>query len=153
MTAQCKYKIVPFKNTHILFRVPANGEEVVQWIGICPPMQGTRVQARAREDSAWRGVTKPMGHNYWACTPEPASRNSWSPCAKSPRPIAREVTTVRNPCTAMKSNLCTTQLEKARVKQRRPSAAKNKDFFLTLKKKIHVLFTHKIWNNGNTPNF
>ena len=32
---------------------------VVQWIRICMPMQGTRVQSLVREDSKCSGATKP----------------------------------------------------------------------------------------------
>ena len=34
-------------------------------------MQGTRVRALVQEDTKCRGATKPVGHNYWACTLEP----------------------------------------------------------------------------------
>ena len=37
---------------------------VVQWLRICLPMQGTRVQALVREDPICRRATKPMHHNY-----------------------------------------------------------------------------------------
>ena len=40
---------------------------VVQWLRICLPMQGTRVQALVWEDPACRGSAGPMSHNYWAC--------------------------------------------------------------------------------------
>ena len=44
-------------------------------------MQGTWVQALVREDPTYRGATKPVCHNYWACTLEPVSHNYWSPRA------------------------------------------------------------------------
>ena len=37
---------------------------VAQWLRICLPMQGTRVQALVREDPTCCGATKPMRHNY-----------------------------------------------------------------------------------------
>ena len=40
---------------------------VAQWLGICLPMQGTRVRALVWEDPTYRGATKPVSHNYWAC--------------------------------------------------------------------------------------
>ena len=40
---------------------------VAQWLRICLPMQGTRVRALVWEDPTWRGATKPVSHNYWAC--------------------------------------------------------------------------------------
>ena len=44
-------------------------------------MQGTLVRALVREDPTCHGATKPVHHNYWACTLEPASHNYWSPRA------------------------------------------------------------------------
>ena len=40
---------------------------VAQWLRICLPMQGARVQALVREDPTCRGATGPVSHNYWAC--------------------------------------------------------------------------------------
>ena len=37
---------------------------VAQWLRICLPMQGTRVQALVREDPTCRRATKPVSHNY-----------------------------------------------------------------------------------------
>ena len=37
---------------------------VAQWLGVCLPMQGTRVRALAWEDPTCRGATKPVSHNY-----------------------------------------------------------------------------------------
>ena len=37
---------------------------VAQWLRIRLPMQGTRVQALAREDPTCRRATKPVRHNY-----------------------------------------------------------------------------------------
>ena len=54
---------------------------VAQWLRVRLPMQGTRVRALVQEDPPCRGATKPVRHNYWACTLEPASLNYWSPCA------------------------------------------------------------------------
>ena len=34
-----------------------------QWLRICLPMQGTRVQALVWEDSTCRGATRPVSHN------------------------------------------------------------------------------------------
>ena len=91
-----------------------------QWLRIRLPVQGTRVRALVWEDPTCRGATKPMRHNYRACTLEPRSHNYWSPCATTtealtPRPCAlqREATAVRSPCTAMKSSPCSPQLEES----------------------------------------
>ena len=51
---------------------------VVQWLRIRLPMQGTQVQSLVWEDPTCRGATKPMHHNHWACTLEPASHNYWA---------------------------------------------------------------------------
>ena len=37
---------------------------VAQWLRICLPMQGTRVQSLVQEDPTCRGATKPVSHNY-----------------------------------------------------------------------------------------
>ena len=37
---------------------------VVQWLRICPPMRGTRVQALVWEDPTCRRATRPVSHNY-----------------------------------------------------------------------------------------
>ena len=37
---------------------------VVQWLRICLPMQGTRVQALVWEDPTCRGAAGPVSHNY-----------------------------------------------------------------------------------------
>ena len=86
---------------------------VAQWLGICLPMQGTRVRALVWEDPTWRGVTKPVNHNYWAC--------ATGACAPQ-----REATIVRGPRTAMKSGPRLPQLEKALTQKRRPNTARNK---------------------------
>ena len=39
---------------------------------------GTRVRSLVREDLTCRRATKPMRHNYWACSLEPACHNYWS---------------------------------------------------------------------------
>ena len=37
---------------------------VAQWLRICLPMQGTRVQALVQEDPTCHRATKPVHHNY-----------------------------------------------------------------------------------------
>ena len=51
---------------------------VVQWLRIRLPMQGTQVRAVVPKDPTCHGATKPMRHNYWACSLEPASHNYWT---------------------------------------------------------------------------
>ena len=37
---------------------------VAQLLGVCLPMQGTRIQALVQEDLPCRGAAKPVCHNY-----------------------------------------------------------------------------------------
>ena len=37
---------------------------VAQWLRVCLPMQGTRVQSLVQEDPTCCGATKPVHHNY-----------------------------------------------------------------------------------------
>ena len=48
---------------------------VAQWLRIRLKMQGTQVRSLVREDPICRGATKPMRHNYLACTLELTSHN------------------------------------------------------------------------------
>ena len=62
-------------NVHIL-RVPEGEEEkkrsktniraslVAQWLRVCLPVQGTRVQALVWEDPTCSGATRPVSHSY-----------------------------------------------------------------------------------------
>ena len=59
-----------------LLQIQLTGTSLVaQWLRIRLPMQGTRVRALAREDPTFHRTTKPVCHNYWACTLGPASHN------------------------------------------------------------------------------
>ena len=130
---------------------------VARWLRICLPMQGIQVRALVQEDPTCHGATKPVRHNYWACTLEPTSHNYWahepqllSLCTYSPCFTAREATAMRSPRTAMKSSPCLPQLEKACMQQRRPSTVKNKinKFFKNPKKpksKQHKTENNKCW--------
>ena len=62
---------------------------VAQWLRIRLPMQGTRVRALVREDPTCRGATKPMRHNYWACTLEPMSHSYWARVPQLLKPVPR----------------------------------------------------------------
>ena len=44
-------------------------------------MQGTQLRPLVQEDPTCPGATKPVRHNYWACTLEPVSHNYWGPHA------------------------------------------------------------------------
>ena len=63
---------------------------VVQWLRIRLPMQGSRVQALVRQDPTCRGATKPVRHNYWACTLEPTSHNYWACMLQLLKPMRLE---------------------------------------------------------------
>ena len=67
--------------TIYMFQKPYLGASLVaQWLRICLPMQGTRVQALVREDPTCRRATKPVSHNYRACALEPTSHNHCPAC-------------------------------------------------------------------------
>ena len=53
-------------------------------------MQGTQVPALVREDPTCHGATKPMCHNYWACTLEPANHNYWARVLQLLKPVHLE---------------------------------------------------------------
>ena len=111
-----------------------------------PANAGDSVWTLVREDPTCREATKPVRPNYWACALEPAHHNYWSPCALGPachnywahvlqllKPVCLEPMLCNkrshhNEAVAMhiatKSSPRLLQLEKARVQQRRPNAAK-----------------------------
>ena len=49
---------------------------MVQWLRIHLPKQGTRVRTLVWKDPTCHGATKPVCHNYWACTLGPMCHNS-----------------------------------------------------------------------------
>ena len=53
--------------------------QVVQWLRIHLPMQGTQVQSLVWKDPMYHVTTKPVHHNYWA-----ERWNYWSPSALEP---------------------------------------------------------------------
>ena len=63
---------------------------VAQWLRIRLPMQGTRVRALVQEYPTYHGATKPVCHNYWACTLEPASHNYWAHVPQLLKPACLE---------------------------------------------------------------
>ena len=65
-----------------IFKICSGTSLVVQWLRIRLTMQGTQVRALVWEDPTCHGATKPVHHNYWACTLEPVSHNYW---ARTPR--------------------------------------------------------------------
>ena len=90
---------------------------VVQWLGICLPMQGTRDPPWFRNwDPTCLGATRPVCLNYRAhALPESACRNHWSPCP------TREATATRSLSTAAREQPRFLQLEKAQAQKQRAS--------------------------------
>ena len=61
---------------------------VAQWLRVCLPMQGTRVQALVWEDPTCRRATGPVSHNCWACASgacAPQQERPWQWKARAPR--------------------------------------------------------------------
>ena len=94
----------------------------VQWFRIHLPMQGPWIHSLVREDShaerqlsPCTQITEPTHHNHWSL------HTVEHPCS-----LTREANTMRSLCTATKSSVCSSQLEKAHVRSQRPSAVKAK---------------------------
>ena len=61
---------------------------VAQWLRVCLPVRGTRVQALVWEDPTCRGATGPVSHNCWACASgacAPQQERPWQWDARAPR--------------------------------------------------------------------
>ena len=48
----------------LIYKTEIGASLVAQWLRICLPMQGTRVQALVWEDPTCRRATRPVSHNY-----------------------------------------------------------------------------------------
>ena len=116
---------------------------MAQWLGVCLPVQGTRVRAPVWEDPTCRGATKARAPQLLrlcsrACEPQLLSPHATTTEAHVPGACApqREATAMGSPRTATKSDLCSPQLGKAHAQQRRPNAANNKSInkFIFFKK-------------------
>ena len=86
-------------NKKIFFKTIVLGTSLVaQWLRICLPMQGTRVQALVQEDPTCSGAVKPVHHNYWACALEPQllSLRAITTEARAPRARAPQQGSHRN---------------------------------------------------------
>ena len=85
-----KLKINKWSNLRMCFsnlNLMCGGSLVAQLLGICLPMQGTRVRALVWEDPTCRGATGPVGHNYWACASgacAPQQERPWQWEARAP---------------------------------------------------------------------
>ena len=86
-----------------------------------PANAGTQVQALVWEDPTCHRATKPVCHNYWAHVPQLLKPMCLEPMLCNKRSHRNE----SSPAT--KSSPHSPQLEKARVQQRRPNTAKNKN--------------------------
>ena len=100
-------------------------------------MQETWVRSLIWEDPTYHGATKPMSHNYWACSlcsgawelqplnppaTAPKACVAWSPCSTT-----REATSMRNlRTTARESTLLTATREKLAQQRRSSTAQTNK---------------------------
>ena len=63
---------------------------VARWLRIRLPMQGIRVRALVQEDPTCHGATKPLRHNYQACTLEPVCHNYWAYVSQLLKPARLE---------------------------------------------------------------
>lgn len=111
---------------------------VARWISICLQIQGTWVRSLVQEDFTCHGTAKPMCHN-----PEPGLQSPWAAIilAQVPKNLssaAWEATTMRSPCTAVKSSHHSLQLEKLQDKED-PVQPKINSFikFFVLKRHIY----------------
>ena len=84
---------------------------MVQWLGICLPMQGIRLQSPVQED--------PTGHLSPCST-------IVEPVPESPCSATRDATTRRSPGNTTREEPWSLQAEKACVQQRRPSTDKKR---------------------------
>ena len=69
------------------------------WWRLCLPMKGTQVWSLVREDPTCHGTTKPICHNYWACTLEPGNCSYWAhkPQLLKPAPLELMLCNKRRP--------------------------------------------------------
>ena len=106
-------------------------------------MRETRVCSLIWEDPTCHGAFKPMWHNYLVCALEPRSCNCWAHVPQLLKPMHSWACAPQQErpqqweeaCLPQESSLCSPQLEKAQVQQRRPSVAENKH--IKLFKKFH----------------
>ena len=123
LVAACTWDLVPGPGIEPSIKTPSSqlhqnycmeASLVAQWLRICLPMQGTRVQALVWEDPTCRGAAK--NHE-----PQLLSLRVWSLCSAT-----REAATGKGLRTTMKTGPHLPQLEKALAQKRRPNTAKNK---------------------------
>ena len=108
----------------LLRNAPLGASLVTQWLRLCLPVRGPRVQSLIREDPTCHGATKSVCHNYWACVLESGSHNYWSLHARSPCSAMREATAMRSFCTTREWPLVSAAREKAASSSEDPAQAK-----------------------------
>ena len=72
-------ELICFRITHYK-RQPSEIPLVVQWLRICLPMQGSRVQSLVQKDPTCLGAAEPVSHNYgtWALEHRLSSCSTWT---------------------------------------------------------------------------
>ena len=92
---------------------------VIQWMRICLPVQGTWVRSLVQEDSTCYGAIKPVCHNYWAGTLEPALYNKRSHFSENSVQFSKEeppLTTARESQHAATKTHCSQKYKKTQNK-------------------------------------
>ena len=64
MKASCMTGLGYKEEVQMTQKICMGASLVAQWLRVCLPMQGTRVQALVWEDPTCHGATKPVSHNY-----------------------------------------------------------------------------------------
>ena len=112
-----------------------------------PANAGDKSSVPGLENTTGFRATKPMSHNYWACSLEPRNHNYWAhvlQLLKPTHPKAHAVQQEKPPWEthALQPETCPhlLQLEKARAKQQKPSTAKIKNKQATPQKKKWLIW-------------
>ena len=114
---------VPLQSTLRDINTTSRTSLVVEWIGICLPLQGTQVWSLIWKDFTCHGQLKPTCHSDWACTLKPVS-------STNKRSHRNE-----EPAHCNEEQPCSLQLEKACTQQPDPAQPKNKQTNKLFKKK------------------
>ena len=101
-------------------------------------MQETWVRSPIQEDSTWCGATKPVCHDYWACSLEPRSHNYWPHMLQPLKLALPRALNKRSHCSSRVALLASTREQP--VQQWRPSTVKDKYTNKILRKKESLDF-------------
>ena len=104
---------------HFLNKLNTKGFPGVQWLGVCLPMQGTRVWSLVREDPTCCWTTKPEAQLL-----RPCEATTEAPLSRARAPQQEKPWQWEACATAMKISPCSPQLEKAHMQQQRPTETK-----------------------------